>query len=80
MVAGAALLMRNPPEGYRPPGWEPSEAQKAQRSARDYTVTAGGRRGGRPGAVTGAATVAHHLNGEPPAQAGAGAGAVRVRP
>jgi predicted MFS family arabinose efflux permease len=38
MVAGAALLMRNPPEGYRPPGWEPSEAQKAQRSARDYTV------------------------------------------
>jgi hypothetical protein len=41
---------------------------------------AGGRRGSRPGAVTGAATVAHHLNGEPPAQAGAGAGAVRVRP
>src|SRR5215216_5717775 len=38
MVAGAALLMRNPPEGYRPPGWEPSETQKAQRSARDYTV------------------------------------------
>jgi OFA family oxalate/formate antiporter-like MFS transporter len=38
MVAGAALLMRNPPEGYQPAGWEPSEAQKAQRSARDYTV------------------------------------------
>jgi MFS transporter, OFA family, oxalate/formate antiporter len=38
MVAGAALLMRNPPEGYKPAGWEPSEAQKAQRSARDYTV------------------------------------------
>jgi OFA family oxalate/formate antiporter-like MFS transporter len=38
MVAAAASLMRNPPEGYRPAGWEPSEAQKAQRSARDYTV------------------------------------------
>jgi MFS transporter, OFA family, oxalate/formate antiporter len=38
MVAGASLLMRNPPEGWRPEGWEPSEAQKAQRSARDYTI------------------------------------------
>jgi MFS transporter, OFA family, oxalate/formate antiporter len=38
MVAAAASLMRNPPEGYRPAGWEPSEAQKAQRSARDYIV------------------------------------------
>lgn len=38
MVAGAALLMRNPPEGWKPAGWEPSEAQKAQRSARDYTM------------------------------------------
>jgi OFA family oxalate/formate antiporter-like MFS transporter len=25
MVVGAALFMRNPPEGYRPPGWEPEE-------------------------------------------------------
>jgi MFS transporter, OFA family, oxalate/formate antiporter len=38
MVAAAASLMRNPPGGWKPAGWEPSEAQKAQRSARDYSV------------------------------------------
>ena len=26
MVVGSALFMRNPPEGYRPPGWEPEES------------------------------------------------------
>jgi len=26
MVVGAALFMKNPPEGYRPPGWEPEES------------------------------------------------------
>ena len=26
VVEAAALFMRNPPQGYRPPGWEPAEA------------------------------------------------------
>jgi OFA family oxalate/formate antiporter-like MFS transporter len=38
MVAGAALFMRNPPEGYRPPGWEPDEAQGAETSGVDYDL------------------------------------------
>ena len=37
-VMGAATFMRNPPPGYRPPGWEPSAAQQRQRSARTYTL------------------------------------------
>jgi OFA family oxalate/formate antiporter-like MFS transporter len=37
-VMGAACFMRNPPAGYRPPGWEPSVAQQRQRSARTYTL------------------------------------------
>jgi OFA family oxalate/formate antiporter-like MFS transporter len=38
LVVGAASFMRNPPEGYRPEGWEPSAALAQQRSAKDYTV------------------------------------------
>lgn len=38
MVTGAALFMKNPPEGYKPAGWEPSARQAAQRSARDYRI------------------------------------------
>jgi OFA family oxalate/formate antiporter-like MFS transporter len=38
LVAGAALAMREPPEGYCPPGWEPTAKQAAQRSRREYTV------------------------------------------
>ena len=37
-VVAAAMLMRNPPEGYRPEGWEPSEKQAAQRTAVDYDI------------------------------------------
>jgi MFS transporter, OFA family, oxalate/formate antiporter len=38
MVTGAAQFYRNPPEGWSPPGWEPTEKQKASRSARDFGV------------------------------------------
>ena len=37
-VVGAALFMANPPEGYRPAGWQPSAAQMAQRSNRDFSL------------------------------------------
>ena len=29
-VTGAACFMRNPPDGYRPPGWTPTAAQQRQ--------------------------------------------------
>ena len=35
---GSAWFMRNPPEGWTLPGWTPSAATVAQRSARDYTL------------------------------------------
>lgn len=38
VVVGAALFMQNPPEGYRPAGWEPTASQTAQRAARDLTL------------------------------------------
>lgn len=39
-VTAAALFMKNPPEGYKPPGWEPAPVENAtnQRSGRDYTL------------------------------------------
>jgi OFA family oxalate/formate antiporter-like MFS transporter len=37
-VMGAACFMRNPPDGYRPPGWTPTAAQQRQRSARTFTL------------------------------------------
>jgi OFA family oxalate/formate antiporter-like MFS transporter len=37
-VVLAACFMVNPPQGYRPAGWQPSAAQARQRSARDYTL------------------------------------------
>jgi MFS transporter, OFA family, oxalate/formate antiporter len=36
MVLGASLLIKNPPEGYKPEGWEPEMAQKGDRSGRDF--------------------------------------------
>ncbi len=36
-VVGAALFMKNPPEGYRPTGWEPVASRQNQRTATDYT-------------------------------------------
>jgi MFS transporter, OFA family, oxalate/formate antiporter len=32
----AASFLRNPPEGYKPPGWTPTAAQLAQRALKDY--------------------------------------------
>ncbi len=37
-VTGAALFMKDPPEGYVPEGWSPSAAQKKQRSTKAYTL------------------------------------------
>lgn len=38
VVIAAAQFYKVPPEGYKPPGWEPSAKQQAQRSIRDYPV------------------------------------------
>jgi OFA family oxalate/formate antiporter-like MFS transporter len=38
MVVGAALFMRNPPEGYRPPGWEPEESGGGDASGVNYDL------------------------------------------
>src|SRR6266849_8715842 len=38
-VTVPAIFMKDPPAGYRPPGWQPSEAQKRQRSGTDYTLS-----------------------------------------
>src|SRR5918998_5020169 len=38
MVVGAALFMKNPPEGYRPPGWEPEESGTGDASGVDYDL------------------------------------------
>src|SRR5438477_2062556 len=37
-VSGSALFMRNPPDDYRPPGWQPPVSQQQQRP--DYTLGA----------------------------------------
>jgi OFA family oxalate/formate antiporter-like MFS transporter len=37
-VTGAALFMKDPPQGYVPAGWTPSAAQKKQRSTKAYTL------------------------------------------
>ena len=37
-VVGAALFMKNPPEGYRPAGWQPAATQQSVRSMKDYTL------------------------------------------
>ena len=37
-VTGGGLLMRNPPDGYRPEGWTPAASQQQQRAARSYTL------------------------------------------
>lgn len=36
VVVGAALFMKNPPEGYKPPGWEPDTSGAAGGAGRDY--------------------------------------------
>src|SRR5882757_9991503 len=36
-VSGSAFFMKNPPDDYRPAGWQPPLNQQRQRSGRDYT-------------------------------------------
>jgi MFS transporter, OFA family, oxalate/formate antiporter len=38
VAVAAGSFMRNPPEGWRPPGWAPSESQSVQLADRDYTL------------------------------------------
>lgn len=38
VVTVPAMFMKDPPAGYRPEGWQPSEAQKRQRAGTDYTL------------------------------------------
>src|SRR5213078_4754441 len=35
----ASLFMRNPPEGWQPQGWTPSEKQTAQRATHDFVLS-----------------------------------------
>lgn len=37
-VVGAALFLRNPPEGYKPAGWEPDTTERGDRSGIDYNL------------------------------------------
>src|ERR687885_875330 len=39
MVVGAALFMRNPPEGWKPEGWEPDTTERSDRSGVDYDLS-----------------------------------------
>ena len=34
----AALFMQNPPDGWRPEGWTPTQSEVSQRAGRDYTL------------------------------------------
>ena len=38
MVVGAALFMKNPPEGWTPEGWEPEEGESGERTGVDYEL------------------------------------------
>lgn len=38
MVVGAALFMKNPPEGWKPEGWEPESTEQGERSEVDYDL------------------------------------------
>jgi OFA family oxalate/formate antiporter-like MFS transporter len=35
-VIGAAFFIKNPPEDYKPEGWEPEEAEKGDKSGKDF--------------------------------------------
>ncbi|HWB61592.1 MAG TPA: OFA family MFS transporter [Chthoniobacteraceae bacterium] len=37
-VTGAALFMKNPPENYKPAGWEPPAVEHNARATKDYTL------------------------------------------
>jgi OFA family oxalate/formate antiporter-like MFS transporter len=38
LVVGAATFMRNPPEGYRPAGWQPAAVQAINRAGGEHTL------------------------------------------
>ncbi len=38
LVVGAATFMRNPPEGYRPAGWQPPAVQAINRAGGEHTL------------------------------------------
>jgi MFS transporter, OFA family, oxalate/formate antiporter len=38
VAVASGFFMRNPPEGWHPPGWRPSTAQLSQRSDHDFTL------------------------------------------
>jgi OFA family oxalate/formate antiporter-like MFS transporter len=38
VVTGAAATLSNPPEGWKPAGWEPDTAERSDRSGRDYDL------------------------------------------
>ncbi|HXI69960.1 MAG TPA: OFA family MFS transporter [Verrucomicrobiae bacterium] len=40
LVSGSAFFMKNPPDGYRPAGWNPPVKLQQQRSGNDYTLGA----------------------------------------
>ena len=40
VVSGSAFFMRNPPDDYRPAGWQPSPKQQEQIPIADYTLSA----------------------------------------
>jgi MFS transporter, OFA family, oxalate/formate antiporter len=37
-VVGAGVFMANPPDGYRPDGWQPAVAKQGARTAHDFTL------------------------------------------
>ena len=39
MVVAGASIMRNPPSGWAPAGWQPSAKSQTQRAIRDYTLS-----------------------------------------
>ena len=36
LVIGASLFIKNPPEGYKPEGWEPDTTERSDRSGREF--------------------------------------------
>jgi OFA family oxalate/formate antiporter-like MFS transporter len=36
LVIGAAMFIKNPPEGFKPEGWEPDTTERSDRSGRDF--------------------------------------------
>jgi OFA family oxalate/formate antiporter-like MFS transporter len=38
VTVGCGFFMRNPPEGWKPPGWTPTVLEASRRSTRDYSL------------------------------------------